>query len=133
MSILLHKSLVQFRSLILQATQEQRLLVDTMAICSVCEQSRGSVLDRRRVQFVVVDGRQIPLTATDQIDDRRTLQSQAVAAAAAQIRAWRIDQMGRGLVVRGRVVQVAAGGRERMIRQLLHVNGTKVGRMAIHT
>lgn len=73
------------------------------------------------------------MTATDQIDDRRTLQSQAVAAAAAQVRAWRIDQMGRGLVVRERVVQVAAGGRERMIRQLLHVNGTKVGRMAIHT
>lgn len=100
MTILLHQSLVQFRRLILQSPQEDRLFVHLMS-AAIRQQCRWPALDRRRVQLIVVDCRQIPLAATDQVHNRRTLQAHAVAHSIAQpaIRSRRVNQMRRGLVV----------------------------------
>lgn len=100
-----------------------------MSTIATGQQSRGSILNRHRVHLIVVNCRQIPLTATDQIDDRRTLQSQSITAA--QVRPRRIDQMRRGLVVLRRVVQIAPWLLW-LTRQLLHVDRTKVSRVSIH-
>lgn len=100
-----------------------------MSSIATGQQSRGSILNRRRVHLIVVNCRQIPLTATDQIDDRRTLQSHSVAAA--QVRPRRIDQMRRGLVVLRRVVQIAPWLLW-LTGQLLHIDRTEVCRVSIH-
>lgn len=100
-----------------------------MSSIATGQQSRGSIFNRRRVHLIVVDCRQIPLTATDQIHDRRTLQSHSVAAA--QIRPRRIDQMRRGLVLLRRVVQIAPWLLW-LTRQLLHIDRTEISRVTIH-
>lgn len=128
MAFFLDQCLIQFRCLVLESSQEDRFLVHLLSV-SVVKQGRWAVLNRGRVQFVVVDSRQIPLTAADQIDDRGTLQAHAVTAVApSNIRSRAVDQVRRGLVVLGGVVQIALG----LTRQLLHVYWTEVSRVSIH-